>query len=187
MPRDREKVRHQLQEAALKLFRDAGYMSVTAASIAKAAGVTERTFFRHFPDKREVLFDGEAALSDAMTEAMRRAPPSFGAWKALRLGFQAAEPLLAGNRELSRIRQKVIADNPALHERELTKGRGLTITLAKTLCERGIPEQTAFLAASTGMVALTQAFAAWLSDDSYALSACIDRVFHEVHTLTADD
>jgi AcrR family transcriptional regulator len=58
MPRDAEKVRRRLQEAALKLFEERGYEQITAADIAAEAGVTQRTFFRHFPDKREVLFSG---------------------------------------------------------------------------------------------------------------------------------
>ena len=186
VPRDREKVRRRLQEAALELFRDRGYASVTAASIAHAAGVTERTFFRHFADKREVLFDGEAALTDLLVTAVRQAPASFGAWQVLRLAFHAAGPLLTGHRALGRARRRVIDDNPSLQERELAKGRALAVTLATTLRERGSPERTAFLLASTGMAVLTQAFALWLHDDAEVFPACLDQAFHDLHDLTAD-
>jgi AcrR family transcriptional regulator len=74
MPRNGEEVRKRLQWAALELFRERGYEETTAAEIAAKSGVTERTFFRHFPDKREVLFDGDVAFSEAMTAAVRNAP-----------------------------------------------------------------------------------------------------------------
>ena len=66
MPRDGKKVRKHLQWAALELYRERGYEETTAAKIAAKAGVTERTFFRHFPDKREVLFDGDAVFTEAV-------------------------------------------------------------------------------------------------------------------------
>ena len=77
MPRDGEKVRRLLQRAALELYGERGYEETTAAEIAAKAGVTERTFFRHFADKREVLFDGETALADVLSRAVLEAPPEI--------------------------------------------------------------------------------------------------------------
>jgi AcrR family transcriptional regulator len=77
MPRNGEKVRRRLQQAALELFGERGYEETTAANIAAKAGVTERTFFRHFADKRDVLFGGETELGDVLATAVRR---TFGAW-----------------------------------------------------------------------------------------------------------
>ena len=74
MPRNGDEVRKRLQWAALELYRERGYEETTAAEIAAKAGVTERTFFRHFPDKREVLFDGDAAFTEEVTTAVRNAP-----------------------------------------------------------------------------------------------------------------
>jgi AcrR family transcriptional regulator len=83
MPRDGENVRKRLQCSALELFRERGYEDTTAAQIAAKAGVTERTFFRHFPDKREVLFNGDIAFTEAVTTAVRGAPKALGPWEAL--------------------------------------------------------------------------------------------------------
>jgi len=78
MPRNGEEVRKRLQWAALELFRERGYEETTAAEIGAKAGVTERTFFRHFSDKREVLFDGGAAFIEAVTVAVREGPKTLG-------------------------------------------------------------------------------------------------------------
>jgi AcrR family transcriptional regulator len=95
MPRSGEKVRRRLQQAALELYGERGYDQTTAAEIAAKAGVTERTFFRHFADKREVLFDGETLLSEVLTSAVRDAPVGFGPWDTLFRAFRSAEYLFA--------------------------------------------------------------------------------------------
>src|ERR1700684_1766734 len=74
MPRSGKDGRRRLRAAALELYRDRGSDHTTTAEIAARAGVTERTYFRHFPDKREVLFDGEADLQTALVEAVADAP-----------------------------------------------------------------------------------------------------------------
>ncbi|MDE3177201.1 MAG: helix-turn-helix transcriptional regulator, partial [Pseudomonadota bacterium] len=74
MPRSGEDSRRRLQKAAFDLFEERGYDQTTAAEIAARAGVTERTFFRHFPDKKEVLFAGEAAFRATLTAAVAAAP-----------------------------------------------------------------------------------------------------------------
>src|ERR1700757_4365985 len=107
MPRDREEVRRRLQLAALDLYRERGYEETTAAEIAAKAGVTERTFFRHFSDKREVLFDGEAVLKPALVQAVAAAPEKLGAWETLFWAFRSVEKLFIENRPFSEPRQKV--------------------------------------------------------------------------------
>ena len=61
--------------------------------IAAKAGVTERTFFRHFPDKREVLFDGGAAFIEAVTAAVRNAPKTLGPWDAMFFAFDSVKQM----------------------------------------------------------------------------------------------
>ena len=90
MPRDGKKVRRHLQEAALELYRERGYDQTTAAEIAAKAGVTERTFFRHFTDKREVLFDDGGALRAILIEGVRAAPSDFGPWTTMLHAFRDA-------------------------------------------------------------------------------------------------
>src|SRR5258708_23636222 len=109
MPRSREKVRRRLQQAALELYGERGYELTTAAEIAAKAGVTERTFFRHFADKREVLFDGDTLLGDALNSSVRDAPAKLGPWDTLFRAFQSAEHLFIENRAFAEPRHRLIA------------------------------------------------------------------------------
>ena len=117
----RTDVKVRLQQAALALFREHGYERTTSAGIAAQAGVTERTFFRYFPDKREVLFDGEAILRTVMTDSVSGAPEGLCPLDILFRAFRSVLPILEANRPYSHPRQQVIASTPALAERELAK------------------------------------------------------------------
>src|SRR5271166_4459474 len=143
--------RGRLQEAALALFAEQGYDQTTTAEIAARAGLTERTFFRHFPDKREVLFDGAAPLSAILKTALDEAPRKLSPLEALFLAFRAVEPMFENNRPFAGRRQKVIDRTPALQERELAKGAQLTAVLIEGLRRRGVQERLATLVAQTGM------------------------------------
>ena len=184
MPQNRKQVRLRLQNAALELYQARGYEQTTTAEIAARAGVTERTFFRHFPDKREVLFDGEAELSAIFTEALRTALPTLGPWPALLRAFQAALPLFIKNRPLSEPRRRVIASSPPLQERELAKAKSLTGKLAEELRGRGVPVRAASLAAQIGMAALGQAYETWLDGSPSNLEDHLVQAFRDVHDLT---
>ena len=185
MPRDGKEVRRRLQLAALELYRDLGYERTTAVDIAARAGVTERTFFRHFADKREVLFDGDAAFSDALTSAVRQAPAALGSWDTLFLAFRSVEPMFVENRPFTGPRQQVIAGSPALQERAMAKTRSVIAALTSALCERGVPAPQASLAAQMGMATLSHAVAAWFADDSTDLGEHIVRAFHEVRSISS--
>lgn len=185
MPRNGNEVRRRLQLAALELYRECGYEATTAAKIAARAGVTERTFFRHFQDKREVLFDGEAAFTEALTTAVRQAPPALGPWDTLFLAFNAVKQMFVENRPFTEPRQRVIATSPALQERASAKTRSLIAALASTLCERGVPALQANLIAQMGMATLSHAVASWFNDGSIDLGEHIVRAFHEVRELSS--
>ena len=187
MPRNKDQVRLRLQQAALKLYRERGYDHTTTAEIAALAGVTERTFFRHFPDKKEVLFGGEATLKAFLTSAVADAPPEMSAWDALFRAFQAVEPLLVENRAFSEPLQQVIAGSPALQERQLAKIGALTAALATTLRQRGVEDRLATLTAQTGMAAFTYAATSWLDDASRDLREHIAEAFKEVRVLSSSD
>src|ERR1700684_3795506 len=98
MPRSGKDGRRRLRAAALELYRDRGSDHTTTAEIAAKAGVTERTFFRHFPDKREVLFDGDAAFTEAVTMAVRNAPKTLGPWDALFFACDSVQQTFVENR-----------------------------------------------------------------------------------------
>lgn len=179
-------LRVRLRGAALELFRERGYDRTTAAEIAKRAGVTERTFFRHFPDKREVLFDGEAVLRDLLTASIAGAPDDLGALDTLIRAFRSAIPKLEGNRPYAKPRQDLIAATPALHERELAKVAVLTDALAEALRARGVVDLRAALAAQVGMATFVHATVAWLDDPEVGLGERLDLVFHELKVVLTE-
>jgi AcrR family transcriptional regulator len=179
-------VRARLQEAALELFRERGYDRTTAAGIAARAGVTERTFFRHFPDKREVLFEGEATVRAALTTAIAEAPAGLGPLDTLFRAFRSFGPILEGKRAYAEPRHKIISATPALHERELAKIAALADVLADALMARGVADLRATLAASAGMAAFAQAASAWLDDPTIGLGERVDLAFRELKAMLAE-
>ena len=169
--------RGRLAKAAIELYADRGFESTTAADIAARAGLTERTFFRHFADKREVLFGGSAQLQELMVAALRDAPPAASAIEAVAAGVAAAASLLT-DREFSQQRQRLIDSNPVLHERELIKMARLGAAFAATLRERGVPEPVASVAAETGIAVFRVAFERWVKGThNRTLRACIEDGF----------
>lgn len=176
-------IRDRLRTAALALFVERGYERTTAAQIAARAGVTERTFFRHFLDKREVLFDGEARVREALVAAVAEAPAGLDPLDTLSLAFRSLTPMLEDARSYSKPRKEVIAAAPALRERELAKVEALTAALVAALAARGVPQLRADLAARSGMAAFVHATSAWLDDPSRALGERIDLAFEELGAL----
>ena len=185
MPGSRKNVRRRLQGAALELYQARGYDRTTTAEIAARAGVTERTFFRHFPDKREVLFDGEAALSAALTTSLADAPAELGPWEAMTRAFRATEPLFNENRASTSPKRQLIEASPALQERQLAKTGALTVALASALRGRGVADGLATLAAQIGLATLTHAVAAWLDDPAGDLDEHITQAFRATRALVA--
>ena len=185
MPRNGEPARRRLQQAAVELFCERGYDQTTTAEIAARAGLTERTFFRHFPDKREVLFDGQARLREVLTAAIARAPAKFKPLEVLHWAFQSVGQLLEDNRPFSFPRQQVIDRHPALQERELAKESALAEALALALRQRGMDEPLAALAARAGMATFRYAVATWFADPAGGLGAHLDRAFDALDGLAS--
>ncbi len=183
MARNEEGVRVRLQRAALELFRERGYDQTTAAEIAQRAGVTERTFFRQFPDKREVLFDGEAKLRAALAASIADAPDRLGPLDTLFRAFRSVQPALEDNRPFSKPRHEVISNTPALHERELAKMAALADALAAALKARGVADLQAVLAARTAMAGFVHATVSWLDDPVLGLGERLDLAFRELKAL----
>jgi AcrR family transcriptional regulator len=158
--------RGRLQEAALALYSERGFDQTTAALIADRAGVTERTFFRHFADKREVLFGGSALLKERIVAGVAGAPPESAPLEAVAFGLAAAAAMLGeSRRDLARQRHDVIATNPELRERELAKLADYAAAVGQALHQRGVGEPQASLAAETGMTVLRVALQRWSSSD----------------------
>jgi AcrR family transcriptional regulator len=155
--------RGRLELAALELFEEHGYDQTTAAEIAERAGLTERTFFRHFADKREVLFGGAHALQELMVGAMAEAPPELAPMDTVAASLHAAAGLLQLRREYAAARYRVISANPELQERELIKLATLASAVADTLRGRGVPEPAASLTAQAGIGVFKVAFERWVA------------------------
>ena len=164
MSRWQPNARGRLEQAAYELFLGQGYEETTVADIAKRAGLTERTFFRHYADKREVLFGGSAALRDELLRVLEGLPPALPTIEAVRVAIEAMSSLMNGRRAVARERHRVVAAHADLQERELIKRATLTAALAQALHRRGVPEPTASLAADMGMAVFYVGFGHWLDD-----------------------
>lgn len=185
MPRSGADARDRLRRAALELYREQGFDQTTAAEIAARAGVNERTFFRHFPDKREVLFDGEADLRATLMQAVTEAPEGLGPFEILLCAFRKSARDLENNRPFSEPRWKVIAVTPVLRERELAKHALLTNTVAEALRQRGVDDGLADLAARTGWAAFQHAVQAWIENPARSLDAHLTQAFDDLRALSA--
>jgi AcrR family transcriptional regulator len=153
----------RLHQAAMELFLDRGFAQTTAGDIAERAGVTERTFFRYFADKREVLFDGSQTMNAAAVEATLAAPADASPLDAALDGMTAAATMLEDRHEHAGRRSRVIADSPTLKERELLTLASMTEAVAEALRSRGTPDPAAPLAAHTAVAAFHVAFAQWVA------------------------
>src|SRR5690348_13099078 len=150
--------RGRLAKAAMALYAEQGFEKTTVAEIAARAGLTERTFFRHFADKREVLFYGMEMMRDLLARAIAGAPVPAVPMDAVGTALEAVGAILQENPERVRLRDAIVSANAELRERELIKLAGLAATMARALRDRGIPEPTASLAAETGIAVFKVAF-----------------------------
>ena len=154
--------RDRLKAAALERFAVQGFDGTTVAEIAAAAGVTERTFFRYFADKREVLFTGQEEFERQFVEGLGDGgPPMAMVERAL---DRAAASFPGERRPWSRVRQVVIDAEPSLQERELLKLSALAAALTRALRQRGVAATAAALAAESGVAVFRLAFAAWIAE-----------------------
>jgi AcrR family transcriptional regulator len=154
----------RLIQAAMELYSERGYEQTTVAEIAKRAGLTERTFFRYFGDKREVLFYGSELFERAMVEGVERAPADLAPIDTVGVGLASVGHFFSDMRSHSRRRQAVIDANPELQERERNKLAAIAVGMAAALQRRGVKASAATLAAETGIAAFKIAFAHWLND-----------------------
>lgn len=178
--------RERLAKVALELYSERGYEQTTVAEIAKRAGLTERTFFRHYADKREVLFDGSGELQELAVSGVVGAPESAAPLDAMAAGLEAASGWFADRREHARRRQAVIVANAELRERELIKLASLSAALADALRGGGVAEPTASLAAEAGMAVFKVAFQRWIAEAEEAtLSQLMRESMAELKAVTA--
>jgi AcrR family transcriptional regulator len=179
--------RERLQGAALALYSGKGFEVTTVAEIAQAAGLTERTFYRHFADKREVLFAIYDEFTRPFLEGIEAAPQDARPMDIVAAAIASASEFFTAERQpYSRVRQSVITANPELQERELLKLASLAATLASALRERGVGEPAATLAAEMGVTVYRLSFELWIVEgESRPMADIAAGVFDELGALTA--
>jgi AcrR family transcriptional regulator len=155
--------RGRLGQAAFELFTERGFEQVTVAEIAERAGLTERTFFRYFADKREVLFAGAEGFQDLFVSSVADAPDSAAPIDAVAGALFAAAATFMAHEDGVRRRSAIIAAHPDLRERELVKLSTVAAAVADALRRRGVTDPAAALAAEAGLAVFRIAFASWIA------------------------
>ena len=191
MTRWEPNARGRLELAALELYSERGYDQTTVAEIARRAGLTERTFFRHFADKREVLFHGSGMLRDGLVKGIEDAPAGLPPIDAVGAALEAvADSLFEERRDRARQRQAIVVATPELQERELIKMATLSAGVAGALRRRGVTDPGASLAAEAGVAVFRVAFQRWVgqaADDpaGQTLAQLIRQSLAELKAVTA--
>ncbi|HEX4287446.1 MAG TPA: TetR family transcriptional regulator [Trebonia sp.] len=155
--------RGRLGQAAFELFTERGFEQVTVAEIAERAGLTERTFFRYFADKREVLFAGADGFQGLFVSTVASAPGSAAPIDAVAAALYAAAAMFTAHEDGVRRRSAIIAAHPDLRERELIKLATVAAAIAEALRGRGVTDPAASLTAEAGIAIFKIAFARWLA------------------------
>ena len=184
MPRWEADAAGRLQRAALELFDERGFDRTTVAEIAKRAGLNERSFYRYFADKREVLFDGDGNLEAYLTQALEAAPAGLSPLDAM-LAILADAARMFLPKELLRTRERVIEANPQLRERELIKMAAIHAALVSTLQARGADETTARIAADMAISIWRVAAGRWLHGDDSTFAAEVRDVTGQLRRIAA--
>ncbi|MFF3255679.1 TetR/AcrR family transcriptional regulator [Actinacidiphila glaucinigra] len=176
--------RERLRSAAIELFSEKGFEQTTVEEIADRAGVTKRTFFRHFADKREVPFADTTQLEQSIADAVTRAPARLPPLEAIAVALTTLDWEVIGTREAQRHRQLVIADSPELTERELVKYNGFAAAFADGLGRRGVEADTGILAAQAGLAVFRTAYRRWLDEaDHQDIAALVRAALAELRAL----
>jgi AcrR family transcriptional regulator len=181
--------RQRLVVAAVDLFIEQGYDQTTVTQIANRAGVTKSTFFRHFPDKRELLIAGQEALSRLLAQGIAEAPADATPLEAVASGLRRVSgEMTAFNRDLGPRLKAAVAASTELQERDALKSVGLAVAMADALRARGVPDPTALVAAELGVLAFKRGYAEWTEADRDAqtdLATHTNRVLDELRAASA--
>ncbi len=180
--------RNRLEESAMALYAERGFDQTTVTEIAERAGLTERTFFRYYADKREVLFGGAALLQELMVNAVASAPEGTSPIDAVTFALDAAADLLKHRPDYAKRRYDIIVASAELRERELIKLANLGLALAGALRARGVPEPAASLTAEAGITVFKVSFDAWVTGPKgQELSALMHATLESLRAATARD
>ncbi len=171
MPRWEPGARERLVVAAVELFTEQGYDATTVAQIAERAGTTKSTFFRYFPDKRDVLTAGQETLSQLLAEGIAEAPEGAGPLEAVAEGLERASSAMgAMSREIGPRLKAAVAASTELQERDALKRVGLAAAMTEALLARGVSQPVAQLAGELGLLAFKRGYAEWANADDQTAS-----------------
>ena len=178
----------RMRDAAYELFAEEGFASVTAGQIAHTVGVTERTFFRHFSSKEEVLFSEGHEIVAELTGAIRLAPTNATPSAMLQAALVTLASTFEPNRDHHRLRASIIESVPNLRERELLKRHNISLAIVEELVKRRVPASRAATLAGVGMAVFEAAYASWVHDRARtSLSVRIDRTLTALRTDLSSD
>jgi AcrR family transcriptional regulator len=170
----RPDARERLQQAALELFAERGFAATTVPEITARAGLTTRTFFRHFADKREVLFADDDAMPAMAAQMMAEAPASAEPMTLILEGFRTvAETRFEGRKAALRARRDLVRSDEGLRERELRKRAALSEAVREGFLARGLHPTRATLLAETCVTVVSVSITEWLDSDD-------DRTLHDI-------
>lgn len=187
MSRWQPNARERLERAAVELFREQGFAETTVPQITARAGLTTRTFFRYFADKREVLFAGDEEIPALVARLVAEAPISFGPMQVIAHGLEVvAATRFEGRLAYLRTRRAVIQADEGLRERELRKLAALGEAISQGFRERGIDELTALLAAQLAVSVFSITISRWLDQDGeQPLSPLVHDTLRALQAVTA--
>jgi AcrR family transcriptional regulator len=179
--------RGRLAKAAMDLYAERGFDATTVAEIAERAGLTERTFFRHYADKREVLFAGASELHELLVRQVDEAPAGMPAMEVIAAALtRIADEMFGESHEFASQRQAIIMANADLRERELIKLASLATAVAAALRRRGVTDPAASLAAEAGIAIFKVAFERWVTDTGErSLAEFMQDSLDELRAVTA--
>lgn len=179
--------RGRLERAAFELYLEQGFDQTTVAQITRHAGLTTRTFFRHFLDKRDVLFVGMDELTERVAKAIAAAPAAWPAIKAAASGMNIAAAALQLRRDEAQDRRKLINTTPELRERELMAFASVAKTVAGALSERGTEERVARVIAEAALSTFRIAFEYWGEHPDRELPQLVDETLDELKRALGSD
>ncbi|MFE6888398.1 TetR/AcrR family transcriptional regulator [Streptomyces sp. NPDC057694] len=181
--------RERLVVAAVDLFTEQGYDATTVAQISERAGVTKSTFFRYFPDKRDLLVAGQETLSRLLVEGIAEAPDGAGPLEAVAAGLERASGAMGPqNRELAPRVKAAVAASTELQERDALKIVSIAAAMIAALEERGVPGDVAAVAGELGVLAFKRGFAQWSEGERGAcdeLAKCVLECLGELRAAVA--
>lgn len=168
MVKKAENARERFESAAYALFQDQGYLETTVPQIASKAGLTERTFYRYFADKREVMFWRADAHRSAIIKEIIEAPAGLHPHDVVAASFEAVAPFIDSHRPIVTLRQSLISAHVELQERELMKLHNLALAIDLGLQQRNMKPSLARLVAEIGAAIFKVALQNWRADEAEA-------------------